>query len=215
MFPGAPPPACATASSTTTSTSTSTSCGRRSVCPPTSRDLGCAAGLRHSRWLDERYSGVDGTAQGSVDPLPVRPRPRWKEQHPAQAVPEGVPASRVASSRSPAPPCRTPPPSRRCFSPPRRSSPTSRRSTPLRPATCPAAWAAWTSEGLLRQVGRVVLVHRSPFTIARPRFGRARPSPGGPSGTLMRPPSGVVGSGRTVGNQVERRPVPVSLLRTL
>ena len=33
-----------------------------------------------------------GTAQGSVDSLPVRLRPRWKDQHRAQAVPQGVPA---------------------------------------------------------------------------------------------------------------------------
>jgi hypothetical protein len=34
----------------------------------------------------------DGTAPGSVDSLPVRLRPRWKDQHRAQAVPAGVPA---------------------------------------------------------------------------------------------------------------------------
>ncbi len=35
---------------------------------------------------------TDGTAPGSVDSLPVRLRPRWKDQHRAQAVPAGVPA---------------------------------------------------------------------------------------------------------------------------
>lgn len=33
-----------------------------------------------------------GTAQGSVDSSPVRPRPRWKDQHRAQAIPDRVPA---------------------------------------------------------------------------------------------------------------------------
>jgi hypothetical protein len=36
--------------------------------------------------------GRVGTAPGSVDSLPVRLRPRWKDQHRAQAVPAGVPA---------------------------------------------------------------------------------------------------------------------------
>jgi hypothetical protein len=35
---------------------------------------------------------AQGTAPGSVDSLPVRLRPRWKDQHRAQAVPHGVPA---------------------------------------------------------------------------------------------------------------------------
>jgi hypothetical protein len=35
-----------------------------------------------------------GTAPGSVDCLPVRLRPRWKDQHRAQAVPGGVPSRR-------------------------------------------------------------------------------------------------------------------------
>lgn len=35
-----------------------------------------------------------GTAQGSVDFLPVRLRPRWKDQHHAQAVSQGVPGRR-------------------------------------------------------------------------------------------------------------------------
>jgi hypothetical protein len=37
-------------------------------------------------------SEARGTAPGSVDSLPVRLRPRWKDQHRAQAVPAGVPA---------------------------------------------------------------------------------------------------------------------------
>jgi hypothetical protein len=35
---------------------------------------------------------ASGAAPGSVDSLPVRPWPRWKDQHRAQAVPGGVPS---------------------------------------------------------------------------------------------------------------------------
>jgi len=42
--------------------------------------------------LFQRVGRPDGTAPGSVDSLPVRLRPRWKNQHRAQAVPAGVPA---------------------------------------------------------------------------------------------------------------------------
>jgi hypothetical protein len=34
---------------------------------------------------------TNGTAEGSVDSDPVRPLPRWKDQHRAQAVPDRVP----------------------------------------------------------------------------------------------------------------------------
>ncbi len=44
--------------------------------------------------LNRRLCGApqSSRAPGSVDSLPVRPRPRWKDQHRARAVPGGVPS---------------------------------------------------------------------------------------------------------------------------
>jgi len=46
------------------------------------------------RWATFVRADTLGTAQGSVDSLPVRLRPRWEDPQHAQAIPEGVPGRR-------------------------------------------------------------------------------------------------------------------------
>ena len=63
------------------------------ITEPETADKACAYRVSgpNDSYVDVEVSTV-GTAPGSVDSLPVRPRPRWKDQHRAQAVSRGVPS---------------------------------------------------------------------------------------------------------------------------
>ena len=67
--------------------------GMREMLSVTAAITGRGLEQRVALVTDGRFSGATrGTAHGSVDSLPVRMRPRWKERHHAQSISAGVPA---------------------------------------------------------------------------------------------------------------------------